>query len=179
MRIIPHHSKEARRLKARLNLLRVVRREVHARKEQGSGFVPPSKAMRRVWDSGLWPQPASFSVLTALWTPQNQSWTENWLRMLRRESAMMTEEWHCLRRRELTEVAERDGLSAISRFYTGRELQRLLHPTARPRTRRCCTPTPQTLFGLQVTAATWLPLEQGWLLAWYRRSCRVRSVSPV
>jgi ribonuclease HI len=130
LRIIPHHSKEARRLKARLTLLRVVRREVHARKEQGSGFVPPSKAMRRVWDSGLWPQPASFSVLTALWTPQNQSWTENWLRMLRRESAMMTEEWHCLRRRELTEVAERDRLSAISRFYTGRELQRLLHPTA-------------------------------------------------
>ena len=66
LRIIPHHSKEARRLKARLTLLRVVRREVHARKEQGSGFVPPSKAMRRVWDSGLWPQPASFSVLTAL-----------------------------------------------------------------------------------------------------------------
>ena len=34
LRIIPHHSKEARRLKARLNLLRVVRREIHARREQ-------------------------------------------------------------------------------------------------------------------------------------------------
>ncbi len=97
---------------------------------QGSGFVPPSKAMRQVWKSGLCPQPASFSVLTALWTPQNQSWTENWLWMLRRESAMMTEEWHCLRRRELTKAAERDRIGAISRFYTGRKLQRLLHPTA-------------------------------------------------
>jgi len=50
--------------------------------------------------------------------------------MLRRESALVTEEWHCLRRRELTEAAERDRIGAISRFYTGRELQRLLHPTA-------------------------------------------------
>jgi hypothetical protein len=69
------------------------------------------------WDSGLWPQPASFSVLTALWTPQNQSWTEYWLRMLRRESA---EAWHCLRQRELTEVAERDRLSAFSRLVLHR-----------------------------------------------------------
>ena len=130
LRIIPHHSQEARRLKARLTLLRVVRREVHARKEQGSVLVSPSRAMRRVWDSGLWPQPASFSVLSALWTPQNQTWTENWLRMLRHQSAMATEEWHRLRRRELTEAAERDRMGAISRFYTGRELQRLLHPRA-------------------------------------------------
>ncbi len=130
MRIIPHHSKEARRLKARLTLLRVVRREIHARKVQGSNPVPPSRAMRKAWDSGLWPQPASFSRLSALWTPQNQAWTEDWLRLLRRQSATVTEEWHCLRRRELTEAAERERMGAISRFYTGRELQRLLHPRA-------------------------------------------------
>ena len=130
LRIIPHHSKEARRLKARLTLLRVVRREIHARKDQGSGSVPPSRAMRKAWDTGLWPQPASFSVLSALWTRQNQAWTENWLRMLRQQSAMVAEEWHLLRRRELTEAAERDRVGAISRFYTGRELQRLLHPRA-------------------------------------------------
>ena len=98
--IIPRHSKEARRLKARLTLLRVIRRETHARKEQGSGAVPPSRAMRKAWDVGLWPQPASFSVLSALWARQNQTWTENWLRMLRQQSAMVTEEWHCLRQRE-------------------------------------------------------------------------------
>jgi hypothetical protein len=40
-RIIPHHSKEAARLnlKARLALLRVVRREIHARKEYTSASV--------------------------------------------------------------------------------------------------------------------------------------------
>ena len=130
LRIIPHHSKEVRRLKARLTLLKVVRREIYSRKEQGRGLALPSRAMRRVWDSGLWPQPATFSILSALWTPQNQSWTENWLRMLRQQSATVTEEWHCLRRRELTEAAERDRMGAISRFYTGRELQRLLHPKA-------------------------------------------------
>ena len=129
-RIIPHHSKEAKRLKARLTLLRVVRREIHARKEQGGGSTPPSKAMRKAWDAGLWPQPASFSVLSALWTPQSQAWTEDWLRLLRRQSAAATDEWHCLRRRELTEAADRERLDAISRFYTGRELQRLLHPRA-------------------------------------------------
>ena len=91
-RIIPHHSKEARRLKARLNLLRVVRREIHARREQSGRVVPPSRAMRRAWDAGLYPQPAEFRTLTALWHPQNQVWTENWLRMLRRQSAVTNEE---------------------------------------------------------------------------------------
>jgi hypothetical protein len=51
---------------------------------------------------------ATFSVLSAQWTPQNQSWTENWLRMLCHQSATATEEWHCLCRRELPEAAERD-----------------------------------------------------------------------
>jgi hypothetical protein len=60
---MPHHSKEAARLKARLTLLRVVLREIHARKEQFSRSVPPSRAMRKAWDSGLYPQPADFSIL--------------------------------------------------------------------------------------------------------------------
>ena len=130
LRIIPHHSQEARRLKARLSLLRVVRREIHARKEQNGQPGSPSRAMRRVWDAGLYPQPAEFRTLTALWHPQNQVWTEDWLRMLRRQSAITNEEWQDLRRRELAETAERERMSAISRFYTGRELQRLLHPRA-------------------------------------------------
>ena len=64
-RIIPHHSKEAKRLKARLTLLRVVRREIHARKELGG--VWPSRAMRKAWDAGLYPQPADFAMLRGLW----------------------------------------------------------------------------------------------------------------
>ena len=128
LRIIPHNSKEARRLKERLTLLRVVRREIHARKEQHGQPSPPSKAMRRAWDAGLYPQPAEFRTLTELWHPHHQVWTEEWLRMLRRQSAITTEEWHDLRRRELAEAAERERSSAINRFYTGRELQKLLHP---------------------------------------------------
>ncbi len=70
-RIIMHHSKEAARLKARLTLLRVVWREIHARKEYDSRSVPPCRAMRKAWDSGLYPQPADFSMLMGLWQPQN------------------------------------------------------------------------------------------------------------
>ena len=40
-----------------------------------------------------------------------------------------TDEWHLLRRTELKEAAERARLGAISRFYTGKELQWLLCPT--------------------------------------------------
>ena len=32
------------------------------------------------------------AMLSALWARQNQTWTENWLRMLRQLSAMLTEE---------------------------------------------------------------------------------------
>jgi hypothetical protein len=127
-RIIPHHSKEAKRLKARLTLLRVVRREIHARKELGG--VWPSRAMRKAWDAGLYPQPADFAMLRGLWQERNQAWTTEWLRMLRRQSASATDEWHQLRKIELHAAAERARLNAITRFYSGRELQRLLHPRA-------------------------------------------------
>ena len=50
-RIIPHRSQEERRLKARLTLLRVVRRELYASKS--SQGVTPTRAMRRVWDIGM------------------------------------------------------------------------------------------------------------------------------
>ena len=47
MRIILHHSKEAKRLKARLTLLRVVQREIHASKEQGGGSLNVCLACRK------------------------------------------------------------------------------------------------------------------------------------
>jgi ribonuclease HI len=50
--------------------------------------------------------------------------------MLRRQSASATDEWHQLRKIELHAAAERARLNAITRFYSGRELQRLLHPKA-------------------------------------------------
>ena len=86
--------------------------------------------MRRVWDAGLYPEPAQFQMLSSLWSPQNVVWTEKWLRMLRTQSAVIVEDWQQLRRKELTEAAERERQGAIGRFYTGGELRRLLHPRA-------------------------------------------------
>jgi hypothetical protein len=80
LHIIPHHSKEARRLKVSLTLLWVVWRENHASREQRGRLVPPSRAIVRAWDAGLCPQPTEFRTRTAVWHPQN--WTENWLSML-------------------------------------------------------------------------------------------------
>ncbi len=113
-RIIPHHSKETRWLKALLT-----HTEIHARKEQGSNSAPQSRVLtaneegmglRTVGTAG------ELSVLSALWTPQNQARTEDWLRMLRhRQSGTVTKEWHCLRWRELTEAAERERMGAINK----------------------------------------------------------------
>ncbi len=50
--------------------------------------------------------------------------------MLRRQSAIANEEWQDLSRRELAEASERERMSSISRFYSWRELQKLLHPRA-------------------------------------------------
>ena len=129
-RLIPHHSESVKRLKARLTLLKVARREIHLRKALGSNLESPSRAMRRVWDAGLYPEPAQFQMLSSLWSPQNVVWTEKWLRMLRTQSAVIVEDWQQLRRKELTEAAERERQGAIGRFYTGGELRRLLHPRA-------------------------------------------------
>ena len=77
LRIILHNSKEARLLKTRLTRLRVVRRDIHARKEQSGQPSPPSKAMRRAWDAGLYPQPAEIRTLTALWHHKTRSGPRN------------------------------------------------------------------------------------------------------
>ena len=124
--LIPHHSKEFRKLKERLSLLKVVRREIHARRNNGQRS--PSRAMRRAWDEGLYPQPCSFSVLSSLWAPTHQGWTESWLRSLRQQSQTTEEEMHLLRRTELHHATEQSRQAAIARFYDGGELRRLLHP---------------------------------------------------
>ncbi len=66
MCITPRHSKEAR-LKARLALPRVVRQEIHARREQNAHLCPPSRAILRVRHAGLCPLPVEFRILMALW----------------------------------------------------------------------------------------------------------------
>ena len=88
--------------------------------------------MRKAWDAGLYPQPAGFAILWGLWQEPNLAWTTEWLRMLRRQSASVTDEWHRCRTAdsELQAAAERARRDAVSRFYTGRELQQLLHPRA-------------------------------------------------
>ena len=82
--LIPHHSTELKKLQARLRLLRVVRRELYAR--QGQGQRAPSRAMRKVWDAGWYPQPASLSWLSDPWGLQHKVWTDTWLRELRQLS---------------------------------------------------------------------------------------------
>jgi hypothetical protein len=66
LRVLPNHSRETRQLKARLNLLKVVRREIRARQNNSGSSVPPSKAVRKVWNSGWWPRPATFLTLERL-----------------------------------------------------------------------------------------------------------------
>jgi hypothetical protein len=112
--LIPHHSKEFRKLKERLSLLKVVLREIHARRSNGQ--QSPSRAMRRAWDEGLYPQPCSFSVLSPLWAPTHQGWTESWLRSLRQQSQTTEEEMHLLWRTDLHHATEqsRQGLAGCN-----------------------------------------------------------------
>jgi hypothetical protein len=127
--LIPHHSEQFKKLTGRLSLLKTVRREITERRDTVSQLLPPTKAMRRIWDAGLYPRPAVFDALFALWSPQNQGWTVEWLRFLRQQSYSINEELQLIRRSELTAAAERSRQDAVSRFYTGRELQKLLHPS--------------------------------------------------
>ena len=125
-RLIPHHSDAARRLMGRLKLLKVVRRELYARRDG----VPqiPSRAMRKLWDAGVYPHPAEFGALYTLWSSSHREWTESWLRMLRHQSQRGEEELHALRRAERSQASEQNRQAAIARFYDGGELRRLLHP---------------------------------------------------
>ena len=126
--LIPHHSRQFRKLKARLTLLKVVWREIHARRNTGQQM--PSRAMRSVWDGGLYPRPCNFSALSSLWSPTHQGWTEGWLRLLRQQSQSVEEEMHELRRTEMHQATEQSRQAAIDRFFDGGELRRLLHPQA-------------------------------------------------
>ena len=125
-RLIPHHSDEVRRLMSRLKLLKVVRRELHARRDGVQ--KAPSRAMRKLWDAGVYPQPADFSALATVWSPSHRGWAESWLRMLRHQSQQGEDELHALRRVERSQVSEQNRQRAIARFYEGGELRRLLQP---------------------------------------------------
>ena len=141
-RLIPHHSDAVRRLMSRLKLLKVVRRELHARRDG----VPkvPSRAMRKLWDAGVYPRPAEFGALSTLWSPPHRDWTDSWLRMLRHQSQQGEEELHALRRAERSQASEQSRQRAIARFYDGGELRRLLQPQSPPCTHspmlRSCVP---------------------------------------
>ena len=66
--------------------------------------------------------------------------------MLRRQAAETVEAWQLLRRKELDQALERERLNSISRFYTGRELQKLLHPrTPAPHSPQLYTNIPGTI----------------------------------
>ena len=124
---IPHHSSGYIKLTSRLNLLKVVRREIHARKE-ALHASPPSKAMKKVWDSGLYPRPAPDTGISDLWSTHTSEWTDRWLRHLRHLSAESIEELEELRKLEIRFAAENQRSEAIDRFFAGGELRRILRP---------------------------------------------------
>jgi hypothetical protein len=90
---------------------------------------PDSRAMRKLWDAGVYPHPADFSTLSIPWSPSHRGWTENWLRMLRHQSQQGGEELYALQRveRAQPEALEKSRQAAIARFHEGGELHRLLH----------------------------------------------------
>ena len=55
-----------------------------------------------------------------------------WLRLLRQQTQQREEELHALRRAERTVASEQSRQAAITRFYAGGELGRLLHPQSGP-----------------------------------------------
>jgi len=126
--IAPRQSPEFRKLRAQLSLLQVVRREIYQRQLAGAEQGRPSRAMRKAWDRGLYPEPATFAALSALWTPQFAAWTESWCRYLRQRIHTLTEQLQELRKDELTQQMARARSAAISRFWTNGELKRMLHP---------------------------------------------------
>ena len=96
--IAPRQSPEFRKLRAQLSLLQVVRREIYQRQLAGAEQGRPSRAMRKAWDRGLYPEPATFAALSALWTPQFAAWTESWCRYLRQRIHTLTEQLQELRK---------------------------------------------------------------------------------
>ena len=88
----------------------------------------PSKAMRRAYDSGLCPQPASVAALGDVWGPAHREWTETWLRLLRRLSHEATEALTELRCTAVAAAERQSQQAAIARFWSGGEIRRLLRP---------------------------------------------------
>ena len=123
----PRHSAAFSKLRAQLNLLRVVRREIYQRQLAGPGSSPPSRAMRKAWDRGWYPVPATFQALSALWAPAHAAWTESWCRYLRQMSHSLTEQLQDIRKDDLTRELAQARNTAIGRFWTGGELRRILH----------------------------------------------------
>ena len=136
---IPYHSSEFKKLKARLGLLKLVRTEVNNRRLQGGQPFPPSRAMRKAWDSGLYPESDApgtvekmglpkFTMLSDLWSAENCQWALEWLRYLSQQIARTEEEIRLLRQREIQQSAEKRRKDAIERMSAGGELRHLLHP---------------------------------------------------
>ena len=90
----PFHSSRFVRLQPRLRLLRSARRDIYSRQSSDLS-VGSSSAMKRAWDAGWHPQPASYENLSQPWCARNQGWTREWLRELRATT-----------RRTMAEVAE-------------------------------------------------------------------------
>ena len=86
--------------------------------------------MRKAYDAGLCPQPASVAALSDAWAPQHRKWTEAWLRLLRSLSHNALESLTELRCSAVAAAERQSQQAAIARFCTGGEIRRLLRPQA-------------------------------------------------
>ena len=86
--------------------------------------------MRKVWDAGWYPLPASFSWLSDPWGRQQREWTDHWLRQLRQQSYDARDNLVTLRTEAVRQAEQESNRKSIERFYDGRGLQRLLRPQA-------------------------------------------------
>ena len=122
------HSEQIRRLLARLRLLKVIRRELHDRKQSGLA-QEPSRAMRKAWDAGLFPSPGAFGCLHSLWSSAaTRAWAEAAVDLVRTKTQACLEEMQRLRRTELDSESERRRQAAIDNFWQRGGLRRLLRP---------------------------------------------------
>jgi len=127
----PHilrHSEPFRRLLARLRLLKVLRRELHDRKQAGSER-PPSRAMRNAWDRGLFPAEGKHGWMYSMWTEDaSRPWAEAAVGLVRTQLQACLEEMERLRRAEMKLASERRRQAAIDCFWQRGGLRRLLRP---------------------------------------------------
>jgi hypothetical protein len=135
LRIVPRHSKEARRLKPQCAPRPPT--GCAAGDSCSQGTERTYRAMRRVRHAGLCPLPVEFRILNVLAPTESGLDGELAPRDTAPVRSATNEEWRDLRRSELAAAAERERLSAIGRSTQGGSCKS--YSTREPRTSTALT----------------------------------------